>query len=153
MAYTPPVGDVVFDFLDGYSPPVGDVDLSILESQSIYITDSSLTAQAAISGEFVPPHVAVNGSLAIVARLGGSVSYIHVNSSLAANAALGGAGKIWYNVFISDGSLNAEAFINGDAYPQYLFRWSQVEIRQLVQVETLRLVDVSDTLRMIPEGD
>ena len=153
MAYTPPVGDVVFDFLDGYTPPVGEVDLSFNGSQSIFVTNGSLSAQAALSGAHVPPQVAVNGSLSIIARLGGAVSYRHNTSSLSAVATLGGAGKVWYNAIVSNGSMQVTAFINGEAYPQYLFRLSPVEIRRLLRVEERRLHDVSEVMQMIPEGD
>lgn len=153
MAYTPPVGDVVFDFLDGYTPPVGEVDLSFNGSQSIFITGGALLAQAALAGSFVPPQVAVNGSFSITARLRGSVSYLHIDSSLATAAVLGGAGRVWYNAIVTDGSLQALAHLNGEAHPQYQFRVNPVEVRRLLRVERRQLSEVTEVLRMIPEGD
>lgn len=153
MAYTPPIGDVTLDFSDGYELPVGDVDLSFNGAQSIFILDGSLVAQATLAGSFVPPQVLVNGSLSVTVRLGGFVSYIHTDSSLTSNATIGGIGKTWNNVFITNGSLEAIASISGAAYPQYRFNFAPVEVRRLVQVEQLRLYDVSMLMQMIPEGD
>jgi len=99
------------------------------------------------------PQVAVNGSFSITARLRGSVSYAHIDSSLSAAAVLGGAGKVWYNAIVTDGSLQALVHLNGDAHPQYQFRVNPVEVRRLLRVERRQLSEVTDVLRMIPEGD
>lgn len=153
MPYTPPVGNVTLNFLAGYDLPVGDVDVSIGGVQSIFITNGSISAQAALAGSFVPPQVLVNGSLLITARLRGSISYIHTDSSFAVAVGLAGSGKTYVNIYIPNGHLGATASIEGAGYPQYKFNFSPVDVRVLRLVEQRKLHDVSEVLRMIPEGD